>query len=265
MKTASRFLASTALALLATHCGEAAEAPRRTLPLVFAGITDPSVETNLGYAVRVERLRLVVRNFEFALAGEAHARAFEALPHWLVPVAKAHPGHYQGGEVTGEWTGRSALEWAGGEVPLGRATLLLGDYRSANFTFDSAKSGDFDGDETFVGKTARLEGLADRGEFSRRFIVELVAPTDRQLVGAPFVATMDEKSPAELVLEVLLRDPEEGDTLFDDVDFEALAAPDGPLTLSEESEDPAEATAAQLVRRAFLTHDHYRVVGRARP
>lgn len=253
-----------ALALLgAVHCSGPVEAPRRTVPLVFAGCAESTVTTDLGYEVRVDRVRMVVRDFEFTTGGEAHVARWGGLPSWLVPTAIAHPGHSQGGEVTGEWSGRVALDWTSGDLPLGRATLLLGEYQSANFTFDRATDGEFEAADSVVGAAALLEGSATKEDRATAFSVVLTAPEGRKLVGAPFRAKVTATTPSEIALEILLRDEEEGDTLFDAVDFTALDEDaDGELVLSEsaESEDLVDATLR--IRRAFLTHDHYRLVPR---
>jgi hypothetical protein len=52
------------------------------------------------------------------------------------PRAWAHPGHYSGGDVTGELVGEFILDWIGGDgMALGTADLLAGDYNGFNFTF----------------------------------------------------------------------------------------------------------------------------------
>jgi hypothetical protein len=241
-------------------CGEPEEPPRLELGVFVDATGLDEVETDLGYRVSLEEARLVVENLTFAVAGEVHQTS--GLLAWIVPSAHAHPGHFRGGEVTGELRGRFLLDWFGApDVELGTATLLPGDYRSANFVF--GRAGDAESvasDDPLRERTGLLRGRAIRDGWEVRFVLAFSAPPGRSLTGIPFEVDLREGSHARLGLRLLLDSPRGGGTLFDGVDFAALDVDgDGSLAFDEDVGDPALATAALDLRRALLTHDYYDV------
>lgn len=247
-------------------CASGAEPARVALPVLVDGSGMGPTQSDLGYEVRLSEARLVVQDLVFAVAGELHARpVWQRVWSTLVPSAHAHPGHYQGGSVTGELQGRFILDFlAGGAAALGVAELLVGSYDSAGFVFGRGRveEGLAPGDP-LLGHTAWLAGEAARDGLIFPFSITLDAPEDRQLVGAPFDVEVAEASPALLQLEMKIVDPLEGDTLFDGVDFAALAASGGGrVALGPEQREPAWRAAYEDLRRTFMTHDHFGVSGR---
>lgn len=225
-------------ALCSPACGAPADAERVQLPVVLDASGIQTVTTDLGYVVSLSQARLVVRDLTFAIAGEAHevdARSF--LSRALLPTAHAHPGHYQGGDVTGELPGRFLLDWfADKPQRLGNATLLVGEYHSANFTFSTATKEDELGDaDALLNHTAVLRGQASKQNKNVNFTLLITAPKNRQLVGAPFVARVTRASHESLGLRFHTKDPQQGYTLFDGIEFNELDYDkDGELTLAEE-------------------------------
>lgn len=287
-------------ALSLAACGTPTEAERVQLPVLLDASGIQTVTTDLGYVVSLTEARFVARDLTFAIAGEAHeASASEYLRRALLSTAHAHPGHYQGGDVTGELRGRFLLDWLTPKPQhLGDATLLVGEYRSANFTFAKPTTDDGLADsDALVGHTAVLRGHASNQDKDITFTALITAPTNRELVGAPCVARITRDSHDSLRLRFHTKVPQQGNTLFDGIDFGVLDYDkDGSLTLAEEgsTEDlralepgaalpdaavrdagpdlldggdspevtPAEATqhldaAYARLRRTFMTHDHF--------
>lgn len=244
-------------------CGGPEEAVRVELPVVVDPSGLSTVTTDLGYTVEVTEARLMVENVSFAIAGEAHtASLLQRIGDLIVPSAYAHPGHYQGGDVTGELRGRFVLDWLpGGRPPLGSASLLVGTYQSANFTFATARTDDglAEGDG-LVGHTAILRGRATKDAQVVTFTALIDSPADRALVGVPFEFELKETSTVQLNLRLDAQDPLEGDTLFDGLDFAALDADgDGQLTLDAAATEPVVVNAYNLLKRTLQTHDNYEV------
>lgn len=259
-----RTCCALALTLALGGCA-AQEAPRVELPVrVDCGrVTGAgaAVTTDLGYEVTVTDARLALGGLVFTIAGEVHtASLMQRLSDALVPRARAHPGHYQGGEVTGELLGDFALRCAQDQDrELGLATLIVGTYTAANFDFErgSAALG-LDAGDALVGHTLWLSGTATRDDTSIAFTVVIDSPLDRQLVGAPFEVSVPADATGALLFRFELLDDIEGDTLFDGLDFalldpgmsgEVLIAPD--VAAVEDAYD--------ALRRTFQTHDHFRV------
>lgn len=242
-------------------CSDAQEAERVALPVVVDNRGMTPVQTDLGYDVTLSQARLVVDDLEFTIAGEAHTSIWQRLGDLMVPQAHAHPGHYQGGDVTGELRGHFILDLiAGNPAPLGVAELIVGTYQASNFTFGHATAADGlpEGDP-LIGHTAHLLGQAAKDGASHAFRIEIDAPVDRQLVGAPFQVAIDASSQLTLGFELMTIDPLEGDTLFDGIDFGALPVSDGAVELTATSGDRAVVDAYDNLRRTFLTHDHFKI------
>ncbi len=221
---------------------------RVQLPVVLDASTLTPAETDLGYEVTLSRMQLALRDLVFTVAGEAHA----ARGNLLLSTAWAHPGHYQGGDVTGELPGAWVIDLpAEHERELGTATLLAGEYSAANFAFDVGAAGG-----PLAGHTAILEGSAARGDETIPFRIVIDAPDARELVGAPFAANVGPASIGPIRLRFSVGDVLENDTLLDGVDFAAMPRDaDGNVTI--EADEPSVADAYNAVRRAFLSHDHY--------
>ena len=231
---------------LAAGCTDTEEAARIELPVTTSSELPAVATTDLGYEVAVSRVEIAVTQIQFTIEGEMHAAA--------PPGTILHPGHSAGGEVTGELPGRFLLRWTGQPEPsLGLATLLVGDYRGANFTFRAADDDDeLAADDPLRGHAIRITGTVTRDGTSRPLDAIFDVERDTAVIGAVFATTLTESSTGTLAFSFLPTDPEELDTAFDGVDFFSLA-PDGPIEIRPGSD------AHNLLRRVITTHDHYAV------
>jgi len=227
-------------------CTSGEEAVRIELPVATSATALAPTTTDLGYAVVVERMELAVTRIQFTIEGEMHV----ASP----PGTIFHPGHSAGGEVTGELPGRFLLRWTGQAEPiLGRATLLVGDYRGANFTLRATDDGDaLAADDPLRGHAIRITGTATRDGATRSFDAVLDVEPDTAVIGAVFASSLSEATSGTLAFSFLPTDPEEGDSAFDGIDFFALA-PEDPIEIRPGSD------AHNVLRRKVTTHDHYAV------
>jgi hypothetical protein len=230
----------------AVACASSEEAVRVELPVATSAAALEPATTDLGYEVSIERLELGVMDIQFTIEGEMHVAAR--------PGTILHPGHSAGGEVTGELPGRYVLRWTGEVEPsLGLATLLVGDYRGANFTFRATDDDDgLAADDPLRGHAIRITGTVTRDDATRTFDAVLDVERDTAMIGAVFASSVSEASSGTLAFSFLPIDPEEGDTAFDGIDFFALA-PDGPIEIRPGSD------AHNILRRKVTTHDHYAV------
>ncbi|NUN13837.1 MAG: hypothetical protein HUU55_09400 [Myxococcales bacterium] len=264
---------SVVLCTLGIFCTDAQESKRATVPIfVDQSPLQPAV-TNLGYTVQLDSARMVVRNVQFTIGGETHVAHFDGTGSKFVSstfaylkgifgvaLAQAHPGHYQGGEITGEMPGRFLLNWfSAASAELGSATLLEGKYLAANFTLDYGEMADgLDGEDPLVGATAVLTGTATKDGATTPFVVIVVAPENRAVVGVPCEVTVADDVAQQLKLGFSLADPLENDTLFDDVDFGAMwIDKTAPLRLADDVVDQTAKEAFFAVRNALLSHDHF--------
>lgn len=268
---------SSLLAVIALPMVVACSSPQEPVTVQLAVVADASavdsVTTDLGYQVELSEARMVIDGLQFTIAGEAHATSlWKRVSDFLIPNANAHPGHYQGGEVTGELRGRYVVDWLPGEdTKLGSATLIVGAYHSANFTFETASKNDDDlqSNDDLIGHTALLRGTATRAPTNEdattelatiEFVALIDSPEGRQLVGAPFDYEVSEASKVRLGLALATEDPLEGDTLFDGLDFAALDSDgDGRVVIEAGSGEGAALDAYNNLRRTFQTHDHFAI------
>jgi hypothetical protein len=242
-------------------CSEAKEAERVQVRVFTDGSGLVSATTDLGFDVEVSEARVVAEDLQFAIAGEAHASLWRRLAGSLIREAHAHPGHFQGGEVTGELPGHFVWRFAAGDsFEVGLATLLTGTYHSANFGLGRAAEQDVGSGDALFGHTALLSGRATRDDVTIKFDIAIDSPEGRQLVGAPFEATIQAGSSSALRVRLLTLDPLEHDTLFDSIDFAALDTDgDGALRIDEGATDAPTIEAYNFIRRAFQTHDQFDV------
>jgi hypothetical protein len=258
-----RSLTAVGSLIFLAACGSPKEPPMVELTVFADASAVDTVTNDLGYTVELSEARMVMSDLQFTIAGEAHAASlWRKVADFLIPNANAHPGHYQGGEVTGELRGRCLVDWLPGDnTKLGTATLIVGAYHSANFDFDVASTkDDLAPDDQLIGHTALLRGTATKADRTIGFVALIDSPEGRQLVGAPFDQEITEEGKVRLGLELATKDPLEGDTLFDGLDFGALDDDgDGSVVLEElEGEGPAVDAYNQL-RRMFQTHDHFAI------
>jgi hypothetical protein len=233
----------------------AEEAPRATVAVEAAAGPIAAVETDLGYRVTLTEARVALGDITFTIAGEVHTASWSpGLFDWLVPTASAHPGHYQGGEVTGELRGQLIVDFlAERPTRIGLATMLVGTYTAANVTLEHAVS--LPEGDALRGKTAVFAGTAERNGVTHAFEAVIDSPVGREITGVPCAVDITNDAPATLTLRLTPFDDLESDTLFDGLDFAALDRDgDGQVTITpEESGD-----AYDLLRRTFQTHDHLR-------
>jgi len=241
-------------------CGDASEAPRVQLPVVVDASGIEPVTTDLGYAVEVTSVRIAVSDLVFTVAGEVHtASLWRTVSDAILSTAYAHPGHYQGGEVTGELLGDFTVEWPADDGrQLGVATLIAATYSAANFTFGHGAVETLGADDPLVGHTAILSGTATKDSLTTSFTIVVDSPEGRELVGAPFEATLGENATNTLNLRFNTVDALEGDTVFDAIDFLALDS-DGDGVVAIEPDVGEVEDAYNAFRRAFQTHDHYSI------
>lgn len=244
-------------------CAGSKEAPQVELP-VFADASGISVvTTDLGYVIELSEARASVENFEFTVAGEVHAASiWQRVSALLTARAFAHPGHLQGGDVTGELPGRFILHWLPiTNTDLGTATLLTGLYEGANFSFVLSELEDgLVENDPLLGHTAFLRGRATKDGEAVDFVAAIDAPVGRELIGAPFTLAVKESSRERLGIRLLTEVSRGGATLFDALDFAALDADgDGQLRFARDASEPAVVEAYSLLRRRLQTHDHFDV------
>jgi hypothetical protein len=264
-----KLVALAGLAVLASICSPSGEEPEAVVLAVRADSGGLQAVTNdRGWTVELAALRIAIRDFEFTIEGEMHARAPDALPITLasralaldglttrlVSRALAHAGHYAGGEVTGELSGDFIVDFfAEKRLPLGEAELLPGDYNGVNLTFRTASRADgLEGDDPLRGHTAFVEGVADREGETVAFTAVVDVADDTQMVGGPFELDVTEEVSATLVYRVYILDPSENDTLFDGLDFGELDH-DGDGEVAIEPGQPAH----NILMKTLIRHDHH--------
>jgi len=247
--------------LMLTGCADARDAERVELQLVTDGAGLEPITTDLGYEVELASAQVAVDDLKFTIAGEVHASLWQNLADAVVKPAHAHPGHFQGGEVTGELPGHFLLQFAPGAThELGTATLLVGKYQSVSLTLSQVSTRDVPESDPLLGHTALLIGTAIKNGNSIDFEVSLDSPVGRELAGIPFEENVDVAKDEKLALRLFMRDPLENDTLFDGVDFATLDVDtDGRVVIDPAATDAASVAAYNIVRRAFQSHDHFLV------
>ncbi len=229
------------------------ETAQVTLPVKATGSGLETVTNTEGWEVTLSEFKLAISDIEFTIGGETHASNESGLSRMLAPFAFAHPGHYAGGEVTGELLGNFVLDLMENSQALGDGTLLALDYNGVNLHFRVAdESDDIAGDDPLLGHSAYIEGIATKEDVEISFVAMVDVEEGTEMVGAPFNVTLNEESEGTIELEVVTLDPSEGDTLFDGLDFGALDE-DGDGSVLIESGDSAH----NIFMKTLITHDHY--------
>jgi hypothetical protein len=226
------------------------------LPVVADGSQIAPCTNDEGWTIALDALRAAVQSLEFTIEGETHASLIERISDLAVPSATAHPGHYAGGEVTGELPGDFVIDFVAGDgAALGEASLLPGDYNGMNLYFRAATAADglAEGDP-LIGHTAVISGTATRDAATVQFEAVIDIDEGTQMVGGPFELVVEEGTSATLGLAAFTIDPSENDTLFDGLDFGALDADgDGLLAIAPGDE------AHNVLSKTFVRHDHWGV------
>jgi len=249
MRVSSLPLSLVVLIAAAIRCDSGGEAPRVRLEVVVDASRVTPCTTDLGYTVELTALEVGVGPIGFTVHGETHAW-LAPMQRALAPAARAHPGHYAGGEVTGELTGARAIDWIGDDgASLGTATLLPGDYHGANLALFV---------DPTLGHGAHVAGTARRDGRTVTFDATLDLPDPPLVVGAPLELVVDEGTRARLGVAFTTIDPFEADTVFDGLDFFALAdaraTPGAALVIAPED------AAHNVLRRRLFTHDHFMII-----
>lgn len=240
-------------AIFLLGCSSPKETPRVEVSVVADSSGIQPVVTNLEYEVSLTAVDVAIRDIEFMVSGEVATSFWDRVSDAVVSKAWAHPGHYQGGDVTGELLGSFVLHFEPDRVQsLGTAILLEGDYHSVNFFFRREEGGILDG------HSASLRGTAMRDDAEVQFEIVLDSPDERRLEGAPFEYRVEEGAELVVGLRLLVQDLLEGDTLFDDVDFLALDRDsDGHVDIRADSEEEASISAYNQIHRKLQSHDHF--------
>jgi hypothetical protein len=233
-------------------CGGSEEAATVELPVSTYAAGIPAATTDLGYQIQLAEIRIAVSTVQFTIEGEMHSD----VAHGTAALVKPHPGHNAGGEVTGELPGEFVLTWNGQAQPaLGNATLIVGDYRGANFAFRAAGAGDqLAVGDRLLGHAFHVWGTVTKDGTTKPLVAVLDIEPDASVVGAVFEHVVRESSGETLAIQFLPTDPYENDTPFDGVDYFTLPETAGSIEILPGS------TAHNIIRRAIQTHDHYAVV-----
>lgn len=224
-------------------CGGTTEAPTVALPVTSSAPLAPVI-TDLGYEVTLTRARAGVTGVVFTLEGDV-AEAGDAI---------FHPGHSAGGEVAGELPGDHVLVWDGAAHPLGDATLTVGAYFGADWTWRAVAAAELGDGDPLAGHAVHLEGVARKGGVEHPFDAVLALDDGAALTGAGFELEVTEAADATLAIALLPADPVEGDTIVDGVDFAALV-PGITGVIAIRPGSPPHAVLA----RAVQVHDHYTI------
>ena len=249
----------TITAALAGGCDSPIEATRVSIPVV----ADPSqlvaVTTDTGYRVELTSMRLAFRDVVFNVQGEEHVAARRMpLWDWLLPAAYAHPGHYEGGVVTGELLGDFSADWLADEpAALGTATLLPGRYNSFSFTFSYGQD-EGNADEDLVGHTAVLEGTATRDDNEIPFTAIIDSPIGRVLTDARTELEIVATTTGTLVFQIHTRSELTDATLFDGIEFMTLPTDTTGRVLLQRGDATTE-DAYNTLLRALQSFDFYEV------
>jgi hypothetical protein len=217
-------LRTLTLLVCLTACSETAtEAKRVQVELWGGSIEASSTPSDTGWTVELDSAQFAATNLELTILGETHLA--QPTQRWPAVVwslfggtARAHPGHYAGGEVTGEVVGPFVVNYGGaGAQALARGEALAGDYNGANLTFTHA--------DALGGASVRLVGRATDAEGTVvPFDTALDLDEGVQVVGLPYDADLGAGEVHRVSLVLQVRDDETGGHLFDGIDFQNIGA-----------------------------------------
>jgi len=246
---------SVFLPLMMASCVGSQPSATVHLPLVADGSTVSPFTTDLGFEVTLDHVRMALAEIQFTQGGEQHTSLFEDLRDLMLKTACAHPGHYAGGEVTGELVGPVVVEWIPDTyINTGEGILVCGEYHGANLLFIRA-NGQFGlaGDDPLTGHHIHLEGSVSRGGEVTGFEAVMDMPDGASAIGMIMSLDIDEYTAVTLALR-LLPTSSQGATLFDGIDFSVLDSNgDGEVMIEPGHEEH------NRIQRAFLKHDFYEV------
>jgi len=219
-------------------CLESEEAKRVEIAVEVLPSLSAPVMSSSGFEVNITEASVVFRDFEFTIKGEEHASLWDL----LIPSAFAHPGHYSGGQVTGELPGAFEVDLLVGRE-LGMASLIVGTYEGANLSFGTLAE---------ASGSLRIAGVATRDQDVVEFELDVEMEPTFQVIGIPFAAEIREKEDRTIYLRVLDHDGITG--IFDGLDLESRIGVEGSVILEESD--------VNRVRRRFLGHAFYSLEAR---
>ncbi|OQC41226.1 MAG: hypothetical protein BWX66_00794 [Deltaproteobacteria bacterium ADurb.Bin058] len=211
-------------------CGPEGHEPAAVEMPVYAHLAQTSCVNDKGWEVSIEKFWIAFQDLEFTAKGEFHEESGEsalvAIKSWLIPTAKAHPGHAAGGDVTGSLSGEFLVDLVSSPM-LGTATLLEGDYHGVNFKFRRAKADDFEEDDVMIDRMAVIVGTAKKDDVEHQFEIRIdPLEAGSEMNGGVFNLKVVEGQDNNLYLTMFLNNPFVGDegqrTFFDGVDFAKL-------------------------------------------
>lgn len=236
----------------AVACAPSQEAVRVELLVELDGSTVADSTNVEGWTVTLTDARIAAKDVQFTVLGEMHG-ATAWLDGWLIRRAWAHPGHYAGGDVTGELVGEFMFDWVAKDgMRLGTAELLAGDYNGLNFTFRRAGEGDVAAEDPMLGHSAYFAGVARRDGAEVMFTAALDVKEGTLMVGAPFEEVVSAETKGAIRLQLEATDPVEKKSMFDGLDFAALDEDDDGVVNIEPG-----AAAHNIFVRTIQSHVHY--------
>ena len=236
--------------------GETEEASRHEVPIFIDGTGIDRFETDRGYEVDIDVVKLGIERVEFTVGGEEHARSQEWrqwLQRGLLPVAVAHPNHASGGEVAGEFVGPVVAQFRSGELEeIGTAIFLEGDYAGYNVTFMGEDGSTADAELLEPGLLGRIRGEVAKDGEEIGFVVEAAHFSSADVIGGGFAGSINDGQTTGVALEFLTVAPGLGTTIFDGVQFSQLEADEeGTVWIEDGSLAHAE------IRSAMTSHQFY--------
>ncbi len=226
------------------------EPARVLLPVVVDGSGVVPVTNNLGWVVTTTQFRIATRNLQFTIQGEMHTGMATRVRRLFLNDAYAHPGHFAGGEVTGELPGDLILDFLQPDAAsLGTATLLEGQYEGLNLELRR--------DLALDGHTVDLQGTATRGAEAITWTALVDVDEGTRMIGAPFELFVAKTTTATIHVQAQTKDPFESDTLYDDLDFGAYDTDvDGQVDIRPGTPEH------NILRREVQVHDQYFAIGK---
>lgn len=224
------------------------DVPLITMPL-------QTFETDLGYHVVLTRVDLALEAQYFTRFGEAHLTS-RRLPllDWAFSTAVAHPGHNQGGDITGEASTRVVASFGtdANTPPFATVNLAKGHYDAVDFVF--GRLPDSPDVSILLEGTATAAGASSDDEIA--FSVRIRQDVDRYVSGVPFDVQFDNAQSIRLHFDGQTRYDVDGKrpTIFDTIDFDGLIGDaSGTLILDADS----HRSDANKIRNNLQKHDFY--------
>lgn len=253
-----RLVRTTLLLTTGLACAPSQESVHVQREVKLDGSKIAATTNDLGWTVTLSAVRLAVTDVQFSILGEMHQTS-ASLGGWLIRRAWAHPGHYAGGDVTGELPGNFIFDWIAHDgMKLGDADMLTGVYHGINLTFRHADADDkLASDDPLLDHTGYYAGVARKDGRDIAFTIVADINEGTQMVGAPFDWTLEEDTPGTIEIQLYPTDPVEGKSMFDGLDFGALDEDgDGEVSIA-----PGD-TAHNIFVRLVQSHVHYRAEAR---